>query len=84
MTLQMAIGRMIVEKIVGQPDKYPQEVVEKARNVIKNLSFWETEDAKLKPENWHRDDIMSWAVFKREAEAHNIDLPAILTEDTEQ
>ena len=81
MTLQMAIGKMIVEKIVGHPDEYPEEVVEKARKVIENLPSWDDPTTGLKKENWHTEERMSWPIFEKVAREHNISLPEVLQEE---
>ena len=82
MTLQMAIGKMIVEKIVGRPDKYPKEVVDAAGNVVGKLPEWR---ANPKRRSYHEDrwhiNSQSWKRFKEAAREHNISLPEVLQEE---
>jgi hypothetical protein len=82
MTLQMAIGRMIVEKIVGHPEKFPPEVCQEARCVIANLPAWREKSGLFTPENWNKESA-SWRDFCKAIEKHGIDLPAILQEDAQ-
>ena len=82
MTLQMAIGKMIVEKIVGHPDKYPEEVVAYAQNVITRFGLWKVDGTfhKNPRKHWHNDSG-SWSDFKKVAREHNISLPEVLQEE---
>ena len=79
-TIQMVIGRLVLEKIVGNPEKYPQEVVGAAEIAIEYLSDWDGRYASM-PENWHKPEgSSSWGAFKSVAEEHNLTLSEILSQ----
>jgi hypothetical protein len=79
-TIQMVIGRLVLEKIVSNPEKYPQEVVGAAEIAIECLSDW---DGRYDhpPEIWHKPEgSSSWRAFKSVAEEHNLTLSEILNQ----
>jgi hypothetical protein len=81
-TIQMAIGRMIVEKVVGHPNDYSEILVERAQSVIDNLHKWSSDPPKpsYHESKWHKFS-QSWERFKAECAKSRIDLPAILQEE---
>jgi hypothetical protein len=82
MTLQMAIGRLICEKIVGQRDEYPKELVARAKNVLENIGFWEKGKVTHRAQDWHIKSN-SWVAFKYAAQANHVDLSEILQDRDE-
>jgi hypothetical protein len=81
MTLQMTIGKMIAGKIVGRPGKYPERVVDRAQNVLKNFTCYDDE-GRLNSKKvllWHNGP--SWTEFKEAAARHDIDLSTILQDE---
>jgi hypothetical protein len=81
MTLQMAVGKLVLDKVAGQPLNYPADVVHAARTCIKHFHEWNDNPARptCHESNWHTKSA-SWRAFKAACAAHHIDLPALLAE----
>jgi len=79
-TLPQAMGRVILNQVLGQRNKYPPEVIKAAEYALERLHYWDMSRNLANTGPWHINSE-SWREFKREMEIHNIDLPALLDED---
>ena len=76
-TLQMAMGRLVLERIVRQPGRFPDAVMDKAKDALQRLHYWEVSSDQAA--RWNTGSE-SWLEFKQAVLFHGIDLPEILNQ----